>query len=79
MKSSIRWLSALLLGSSFVGSIDAVGDDDSLTISRRPELEYFKAVNRAGPPRDPQLLFLLRASTPMQIGIGKESNFSLRC
>jgi hypothetical protein len=59
MKSSIRWLSALLLGSSFVGSIDAVGDDDSLTISRRPELEYFKAVNRAGPPRDPQLLFLL--------------------
>ena len=25
----------------------------------RPELEYLKAVNRAGPPRDPQLLFLL--------------------
>jgi len=25
----------------------------------RPELEYLKAVNQAGPPRDPQLLFLL--------------------
>jgi hypothetical protein len=59
MKSSFRWLFTLLLGSAFVGSIDAVGDEDSLTTSRRPELEYFKAVNRAGPPRDPQLLFLL--------------------
>jgi hypothetical protein len=27
----------------------------------RPELEYFKAVNRLGPPRDPQLLLLLMA------------------
>ena len=25
----------------------------------RPELEYLRAVNRAGPPQDPQLLFLL--------------------
>jgi glyoxylase-like metal-dependent hydrolase (beta-lactamase superfamily II) len=59
MKSSIRWLTALLLGSTFVGSIGATGNDDALTTLRRPELEYFKAVNRAGPPRDPQLLFLL--------------------
>ena len=60
MKSSIRWLLALLLGGALVGPIDAVGDEDfSLTTSHRPELEYFKAVNRAGPPRDPQLLFLL--------------------
>jgi glyoxylase-like metal-dependent hydrolase (beta-lactamase superfamily II) len=42
-----------------VGSVDAGGDADPLTNSHRPELEYFKAVNRAGPPRDPQLLFLL--------------------
>jgi len=28
---------------------------------RRPELEYLKAVNKVGPPRDPQLLFLLMA------------------
>jgi glyoxylase-like metal-dependent hydrolase (beta-lactamase superfamily II) len=27
--------------------------------STRPELEYLKAVNRVGPPQDPQLLFLL--------------------
>ena len=27
----------------------------------RPDLEYLKAVNSAGPPRDPQLLFLLMA------------------
>src|SRR5262245_41825156 len=27
--------------------------------SRRPDLEYLKAVNQAAPPQDPQLLFLL--------------------
>jgi glyoxylase-like metal-dependent hydrolase (beta-lactamase superfamily II) len=60
MKSSVRWLFALLLGGALVGPIDAGGDKDpSPTTSQRPELEYFKAVNRAGPPRDPQLLFLL--------------------
>ena len=59
MKSSVRWLPALVLASALLGSMDAVGDEDSLTNSHRPELEYFKAVNRAGPPRDPELLFLL--------------------
>ena len=34
---------------------------DSSPGSRRPELEYLKAVNRVGPPQDPQLLFLLMA------------------
>src|SRR5216683_3751935 len=29
--------------------------------SRRPELEYLKAVNSVAPPQDPQLLFLLMA------------------
>jgi glyoxylase-like metal-dependent hydrolase (beta-lactamase superfamily II) len=33
----------------------------SRSASRRPELEYLKAVNSAAPPRDPQLLFLLMA------------------
>ena len=28
---------------------------------RRPELEYFKAINRVAPPQDPQILFLLMA------------------
>ncbi len=34
---------------------------DSPSGSRRPELEYLKAVNTVAPPRDPQLLFLLMA------------------
>src|SRR5258708_6105037 len=34
---------------------------DSPSGSRRPELEYLKAVNSVAPPRDPQLLFLLMA------------------
>src|SRR5262245_40371123 len=29
--------------------------------STRPDLEYLKAVNRAAPPKDPQLLCLLKA------------------
>src|SRR5437899_1037499 len=34
---------------------------NSPSISARPELEYLKSVNSVGPPRDPQLLFLLMA------------------
>jgi glyoxylase-like metal-dependent hydrolase (beta-lactamase superfamily II) len=34
---------------------------DSSSGSRRPELEYLKAVNTVAPPQDPQLLFLLMA------------------
>ena len=60
MKSSVRWLFSLLIGGILVGSIYAGGNENSSpTTSHRPELEYFKAVNRAAPPRDPQLLFLL--------------------
>jgi glyoxylase-like metal-dependent hydrolase (beta-lactamase superfamily II) len=60
MKSAFRWFFALLLGGALVGSIDAGGEKNpSRPTSHRPELEYFKAVNRGGPPRDPQLLFLL--------------------
>src|SRR5215813_6912095 len=33
--------------------------DRFLPASVRPDLEYLKAVNQAGPPQDPQLLFLL--------------------
>ena len=35
------------------------GDNVKQSGSSRPELEYLKAVNRAAPPQDPQLLFLL--------------------
>src|ERR1700686_4521048 len=34
---------------------------DSSSDSRRPELEYLKAVNTVAPPQDPQLLFPLMA------------------
>jgi len=47
--------------------------------SHRPDLEYLKVVNQVGPPRDPQLLFLLMgqyANANMQ-GEGAEF-FSLR-
>jgi glyoxylase-like metal-dependent hydrolase (beta-lactamase superfamily II) len=60
MKPSIRWSFALLTAAALLGSFAAGrGGDSSPTTWHRPELEYFKAVNRAGPPRDPQLLFLL--------------------
>jgi glyoxylase-like metal-dependent hydrolase (beta-lactamase superfamily II) len=61
MKSSVRWLIALLVGSALAGTLANGGDGDSSPTWHRPELEYFKAVNRAGPPRDPQLLLLLMA------------------
>jgi glyoxylase-like metal-dependent hydrolase (beta-lactamase superfamily II) len=60
MKTRVRWLFALLLVGGLLGSLAAGRDRGSPpTTWHRPELEYFKAVNRAGPPRDPQLLFLL--------------------
>jgi len=58
MKRYIRWLPVPLLIGILLGPI-AAREDSPPTISDRPELEYLKAVNRAGPPRDPQLLFLL--------------------
>jgi glyoxylase-like metal-dependent hydrolase (beta-lactamase superfamily II) len=59
MERSVRWLPALLMVGALVGSLAAGGDGDSSVTWHRPELEYFKAVNRAGPPRDPEILFLL--------------------
>ena len=60
MKSFVRWLFPLLIGGALLGSLAAGGSGvSSPATSRRPELDYFKAVNRAEPPRDPQLLFLL--------------------
>src|SRR5882724_11198637 len=61
---------AILRGAS---STESTGVDSS-SGSRRPELEYLKAVNTVAPPQDPQLLFLLMAqysNTNMQ-GEGAE-------
>ena len=60
MKRTGRWLFALLLVGTLLGSLAAGGDGDASPATwNRPELEYFKAVNRAGPPRDPEVLLLL--------------------
>jgi glyoxylase-like metal-dependent hydrolase (beta-lactamase superfamily II) len=60
MNTAVRWLFALLLVGAWLGALAAGRDGGSSpTTGHRPELEYFKAVNRVGPPRDPQLLFLL--------------------
>src|SRR5499426_4691629 len=60
MKAATRSVLALLAVGAFLGSLAWGGvSTSSPTTWHRPELEYLKAVNRAGPPRDPQLLFLL--------------------
>ena len=65
MKSAI-YLSAVLLLAVFLVTLRGAPSTESSGIysssgSRRPELEYLKAVNSVAPPRDPQLLFLLMA------------------
>jgi hypothetical protein len=63
VKSALRLRIGLLLA---VLALTAVGiatlwhrQADPPSFSSRPDLEYLKAVNSVGPPRDPQLLFLL--------------------
>ena len=60
------YLSAALLLAVFLVTLRGAPSTESSGIdsssgSRRPELEYLKAVNSVAPPRDPQLLFLLMA------------------
>jgi glyoxylase-like metal-dependent hydrolase (beta-lactamase superfamily II) len=60
------YLSAVLLLAVFLPTLRGAPSTersgiDSSSGSRRPELEYMKAVNSVAPPRDPQLLFLLMA------------------
>jgi hypothetical protein len=51
MQTALRSLFALLLVGALLGSLAAGRDGgSSLTPWPRPEREYFKAVNRAGPP-----------------------------
>src|SRR4051812_18089355 len=60
MKISSRTLLALLVAAGMLAAA-ARGNDAAppRATSQRPALEYLKVVNRAGPPADPQLLFLL--------------------
>jgi glyoxylase-like metal-dependent hydrolase (beta-lactamase superfamily II) len=47
----------MFLAVAFLGSLTACASSPKPSLW--PELEYFEALNRAAPPRDPQLLFLL--------------------
>lgn len=59
--SAALLLSGVLLLGLRKTSAGSVSGKTSVSGSPRPELEYFKAINSVGPPRDPQILFLLMA------------------
>ena len=64
MKTRIYFSAALLLGAVSVGLYGCSSADSgssSASGTGRPELEYWKAVNRVAPPKDPQVVFLLMA------------------
>jgi hypothetical protein len=54
-----RWLFAAAFAVALASM--AIGKDplETAAPTGRPELDYLKAINRAGPPQDPQMLFLL--------------------
>jgi glyoxylase-like metal-dependent hydrolase (beta-lactamase superfamily II) len=54
-----RWLAAGVAGCAILAAFALAGSPEGSAASPRPELEYLKVVNRAGPPRDPEALFLL--------------------
>jgi glyoxylase-like metal-dependent hydrolase (beta-lactamase superfamily II) len=57
--SFARWFAGIPFVVALAAAVAAAGAAATPTAGSRPELEYLKAVNRAGPPQDPQLLFLL--------------------
>ena len=59
MKAFSRRLFAGAAAAAVLATLALGSDARKPAGSHRPELEYLKTVNRAGPPRDPQLLFLL--------------------
>jgi glyoxylase-like metal-dependent hydrolase (beta-lactamase superfamily II) len=60
MKTSVRWLIAFTAGSAILAAVAASQDRNRpLDAAERPELAYLKAVNRTGPHRDPEPLFIL--------------------
>ena len=64
MKAFIYVSAALLLTGILLAGLretSAGSASRNTSGSARPELEYFKAINSAGPPQDPQMLFLLMA------------------
>src|SRR5215470_15437294 len=59
---TFKWLVVFTLVLQLTAPLRVSGDETHLaSASGRPDLEYLKAVNQVGPPKDPQLLFLLMA------------------
>src|SRR5712671_6730098 len=61
MRIAALWVAGILLAGVLLVSVATVkeGPGAAGSFAERPELAYLQAVNRAGPPQDPQLLFLL--------------------
>ncbi len=76
MKTSVYLLAALFVGTAtLVGlSRQPAAAQSPISSEANPDLEYLKAVNSVGPPRDPQMLFLLMAeySSAQRQGEGAE-------
>lgn len=76
MKTSVYLLAALFVGTAtLVGlSRQPAAAQSPISSEANPDLEYLKAVNSVGPPRDQQMLFLLMAeySSAQRQGEGAE-------
>src|SRR5215510_346797 len=55
---AVKTIARLLAGALILGAT-GLSYRPVLAAAHRPELEYLEAVNRSGPPPDPELLFLL--------------------
>jgi glyoxylase-like metal-dependent hydrolase (beta-lactamase superfamily II) len=61
-RKTLIWLIVLSLTLRFVAPPrSSAGEMHASSASSNPDLEYLKAVNGAGPPADPELLFILMA------------------
>jgi glyoxylase-like metal-dependent hydrolase (beta-lactamase superfamily II) len=58
-RKKLKWLVAVPLTLHLAAAAVSNAEGTHLSASNRPDLEYLKAINQAGPPEDPQLLFLL--------------------
>ena len=59
---TISWIQVGVLLFGLAAALPAVDPVGSPLRAPQPELAYLQAINRQGPPRDPQMLFLLMAS-----------------
>jgi glyoxylase-like metal-dependent hydrolase (beta-lactamase superfamily II) len=60
-RKRLNLIMGVLLGLSIIGTPLLKAASAQASAATRPDLDYLKAANQAGPPQDPQLLFLLMA------------------